>query len=35
MNLGASSEITIKDLTELIAEITGFTGALEWDPTQA
>ena len=34
VNLGASSEITIKDLTELIAEVTGFTGTLEWDPTK-
>ncbi len=34
VNVGASSEITIKDLTELIAEVTGFEGQLEWDPSK-
>ncbi|MDQ4049869.1 MAG: NAD-dependent epimerase/dehydratase family protein, partial [Actinomycetota bacterium] len=31
VNLGAASEITIKDLTETIARLTGFEGELEWD----
>ncbi len=35
VNVGAHSEITIKDLTELIARVTGFEGQLEWDPDQA
>jgi GDP-L-fucose synthase len=34
VNVGASSEITIKDLTELIAHVTGFEGRLAWDPTK-
>ena len=29
-----TSEITIKDLTELIARLTGFEGELVWDPTK-
>ncbi len=31
VNIGASSEITIRDLTELIARLTGFEGELVWD----
>lgn len=34
INLGASFEITIKDLVELIAKLSGFTGAIEWDATK-
>jgi GDP-L-fucose synthase len=34
VNLGTGREITIKDLAELIAELTGFTGELRWDPSQ-
>jgi GDP-L-fucose synthase len=34
INLGAHSEITIKDLTELIARLTGFEGTLAWDPSK-
>lgn len=34
VNLGAGREITIRDLAELIARLTGFTGRLIWDPTQ-
>jgi GDP-L-fucose synthase len=34
VNVGSGSEITIKDLTELIARLTGFTGELRWDPTK-
>ncbi len=32
VNLGTGREITIKDLAELIARLTGFTGELRWDP---
>ena len=34
INLGTGSEVTIKNLVELIAELTGFTGELRWDPTK-
>ena len=34
VNLGAGFEISIKDLAEKIAELTGFTGRLVWDASQ-
>ncbi len=34
MNLGAGFEISIKELTELIVELTGFTGRIVWDKTK-
>jgi len=34
VNLGAGFEITIKDLAELIVELTGFEGKLVWDATK-
>ena len=34
VNLGAGFEISIKDLAEKIAHLTGFTGQLVWDPSQ-
>ncbi len=34
MNLGSGMEITIKDLTELIARLCGFKGEIRWDPTK-
>jgi GDP-L-fucose synthase len=34
VNLGAGSEITIKELTELIARLTGFAGKIQWDPSK-
>lgn len=34
INLGAGFEITIKDLTELIAKLTGFNGKISWDSTK-
>jgi GDP-L-fucose synthase len=34
VNLGVGSEITIRDLTELIARLTGFSGEVRWDPTK-
>jgi GDP-L-fucose synthase len=34
VNIGAASEISIKDLTELIARLTGFEGDLVWDTTK-
>jgi GDP-L-fucose synthase len=34
VNLGVGSEITIKDLTNLIVRLTGFKGDIRWDPTK-
>ena len=31
INIGTGTEITIKDLTSLIAKIVGFTGTITWD----
>lgn len=34
VNIGAGFEISIKNLVELIAELTGFTGKIIWDSTK-
>ena len=34
VNLGSASEISIRDLAELIARITGFQGRFVWDPSK-
>lgn len=34
VNLGSSYEISIRDLTETIARLTGFTGQIVWDPSK-
>jgi GDP-L-fucose synthase len=34
MNIGSGREITIKNLTELIARLSNFTGKIIWDPTK-
>jgi len=34
MNLGSGREISIKNLTELVAKLSGFTGQVVWDPTK-
>ena len=34
VNLGVGQEITIRELVELIARLTGFGGELRWDPTK-
>ena len=34
VNIGAGFEISIRDLTEMIVELTGFTGKIAWDATQ-
>ncbi len=34
VNLGVGREITIRELVTLIAELTGFTGEIRWDPTK-
>ena len=34
VNLGSAFEISIKDLVQLIARLTGFQGRIAWDTTQ-
>ena len=34
VNLGAGFEITIKDLTVLVARLSGFKGGIVWDPSK-
>ncbi|MFZ3151839.1 MAG: GDP-L-fucose synthase [Anaerolineaceae bacterium] len=34
VNIGSSFEISIKDLTELIARLTGFEGQIRWDTSK-
>jgi GDP-L-fucose synthase len=34
VNLGSGREISIRDLAEMIARLTGFTGHFRWDTTQ-
>lgn len=34
VNLGSGTEITIKNLTELIAMLANFKGSIQWDPTK-
>jgi len=34
VNIGSSFEISIKDLTETIARLTGFNGSIRWDTTK-
>jgi GDP-L-fucose synthase len=34
INVGSGSEITIRDLAELVREVIGFTGTIVWDTTK-
>ena len=34
VNAGTGKEISIKALAEMVAEVTGYTGAIKWDPTR-
>ena len=34
VNLGTGQEITIRELVELIVEVTGFKGEIRWDPSK-
>lgn len=34
VNLGTGKELTIKDLTELVAKTVGYTGAIRWDASK-
>jgi GDP-L-fucose synthase len=34
VNLGAGKEISIRELAELVADVTGFSGRIEWDTSK-
>jgi GDP-L-fucose synthase len=34
VNAGTGKEVTIKELTELVAEVVGYTGEILWDTTK-
>jgi GDP-L-fucose synthase len=34
VNLGAGKEISIRELAELVADVTGYTGGIAWDETK-
>ena len=34
INIGTGQDLTIREIAELVAAATGFTGAIEWDPSQ-
>ena len=34
VNLGTGAEVTIRELVELVAEVTGFTGEIRWDASK-
>jgi GDP-L-fucose synthase len=34
VNLGSGQEVTIRELVELVAELTGFHGEIRWDPSR-
>ena len=34
INIGTGTDVTIKELTELVAEVTGFKGRIVWDSTK-
>jgi GDP-L-fucose synthase len=34
LNIGTGTDVTIRELTELVAEVTGFTGKILWDSSK-
>lgn len=34
VNAGTGKELTIKELTEMVAEVIGYTGKIKWDTTK-
>lgn len=32
VNAGTGKELTIRELTELVAKVVGYTGEIKWDP---
>ena len=33
VNIGTGSDVTIRELTEIVSEVTGYTGKVRWDPS--
>jgi GDP-L-fucose synthase len=34
INVGTGSDVTIRELTETVAAVTGYSGRIDWDPTK-
>ena len=34
VNLGSGKEVSIKELTELVAKVVGYEGTIKWDTTK-
>ena len=34
LNIGTGTDVTIKELTEIVAQVTGFKGEIKWDATK-
>ena len=34
INVGTGTDVTIRELTEIVAEATGFKGRISWDPSK-
>ena len=34
LTLGTGKELTIRELTELVAKVVGYTGEIKWDPSK-
>ena len=34
VNLGTGKELTIRELTELVAKVVGYSGEIKWDPSK-
>jgi GDP-L-fucose synthase len=34
VNAGTGKELSIKELTDLVARVVGYTGAIKWDPSR-
>jgi GDP-L-fucose synthase len=33
VNIGTGTDVTIRELTEIVSEVTGYTGKVRWDPS--
>jgi GDP-L-fucose synthase len=33
VNIGTGADVTIRELTEIVSEVTGYTGKVRWDPS--
>jgi len=34
LNIGTGTDVTIRELTEIVAQVTGFKGEIKWDTTK-